>query len=433
MIIATTHRNTDFDGLASVVAATLIYPDCVPVLPAQVNPNLKPFISIHKDLFKFKKPDEIDLDAVTRLVVVDINQWERLGRLKNLKEKEGLVVDLWDHHGAGGNIQSNWSCQAEVGATITLMVDRLKEEKKVLTPIQATLFLAGIYEDTGNLTFPATTAQDAYAAAWLLERKADLGILMTFLKPAYGVKQKDILFNMLQDAERRYINGHHLSINHQEITGHVESLAVVMRMYREILNVDAAFGIFSNPDRKRCMVIGRSDADSLDVGNIMRGLGGGGHPAAGSAMLKDANPRAVQAMIEEFIVNGQQSSVRVSDLMSFPVFSLPADTSMRQAAVMLREKGCTGLPVTDTGGRIIGILSRRDFKRVKTESRLDAPVKAFMSTNVLTIEPDKSPMQAANLMVKHDVGRLPVIQDDQVVGIITRSDTMMYFYDLLPD
>ena len=75
MIIATTHRNTDFDGLASVVAATLIYPDCVPVLPTHVNPNLKPFISIHKDLFNFKTPAEIDLDMMSRLVVVDINKW----------------------------------------------------------------------------------------------------------------------------------------------------------------------------------------------------------------------------------------------------------------------------------------------------------------------------------------------------------------------
>ena len=42
-------------------------------------------------------------------------------------------------------------------------------------------------------------------------------------------------------------------------------------------------------------------------------------------------------------------------------------------------------------------------------------------------------MQAAGLMVKHDIGRLPVIQDGKVVGILTRSDTMIYFYDLLPD
>ncbi len=433
MIISTTHRNTDFDGLASVIAATLIYPGCVPVLPAQVNPNLKPFLSIHKDLFNFKTPNEIDMDTVTQLVVVDINQWERLGRLKQLKDKEGLDIYLWDHHRGKGNIASTWSRQAEVGANITLMIEQLKAEKKILTPIQATLFLAGLYEDTGNLTFPSTTAEDAHAAGWLLERKADLSLLSTFLKPAYGVKQKDLLFEMLQNADRRHINGHHVSIICQEISGHVESLAVVMRMLREILNVDAAIGIFNNPERKRCMVIGRSDSESLDVGMIMRGLGGGGHPGAGSAMLKKANPRVVEEMIVEFIQSGQQSSVRVSDLMSFPVVTLPADTAMRKAAVLLREKGCTGLPVTDDTGRIVGMLSRRDFKRVKTESRLDSPVKAFMSTNVLTIGPGKSPMQAADLMVKHDIGRLPVIQDDQVVGIITRSDTMMYFYDLIPD
>ncbi len=433
MIIATTHQNTDFDALASVIAATLIYPDCVPVLPVQVNPNLKPFLSIHKDLFDFKTPDEIDLDTVTHLVVVDINRWERLGRMKQLRDKTDLVIDLWDHHRGEGNIQSTWSRRAEVGANITLMIAKLKDDKKILTPIQATLFLAGLYEDTGHLTFPSTTAEDAHAAGWLLERKADLGLLSTFLKPAYGVKQKDLLFDMLQNAERRDINGHNVSIICQEISGHVESLAVVMGMLREILNVDAAIGIFNNPERKRCMVIGRSDSDALDVGLIMRGLGGGGHPGAGSAMLNKANPEAVEQMIVEFINSGQQSSVRVSDLMSFPVVTLPDDTTMRKAAIVLREKGCTGIPVTNNDGLIVGMLSRCDFKRVKTESRLDSPVKAFMSTNVLTIDPGKSPMQAANIMVKHDVGRLPVVQNDQVVGIITRSDTMLYFYDLVPD
>ena len=42
-------------------------------------------------------------------------------------------------------------------------------------------------------------------------------------------------------------------------------------------------------------------------------------------------------------------------------------------------------------------------------------------------------MEAAKIMVKNDVGRLPVVQDGRIIGIITRSDSMMYFYDLLPD
>jgi tRNA nucleotidyltransferase (CCA-adding enzyme) len=79
------------------------------------------------------------------------------------------------------------------------------------------------------------------------------------------------------------------------------------------------------------------------------------------------------------------------------------------------------------------MISRRDFRKLKKESQLKAPVKAFMTTNVLAIEPGKSPMQAARLMVKHDIGRLPVVEKGRIIGIITRSDAMLYFYDLLPD
>jgi CBS domain-containing protein len=60
-------------------------------------------------------------------------------------------------------------------------------------------------------------------------------------------------------------------------------------------------------------------------------------------------------------------------------------------------------------------------------------VKAFMSREPVTIGPGISPVAAARLMVKHDVGRLPVVEDDRVIGIVTRSDVMMYFYDLMPD
>ena len=56
-----------------------------------------------------------------------------------------------------------------------------------------------------------------------------------------------------------------------------------------------------------------------------------------------------------------------------------------------------------------------------------------MTTTVLTITPDKSPAQAVGLMVKHDVGRLPVVEDGKVIGIVTRPDAMLYFYDLLPE
>ena len=83
---------------------------------------------------------------------------------------------------------------------------------------------------------------------------------------------------------------------------------------------------------------------------------------------------------------------------------------------MFREKGCTGIPVVE-GEKLMGMISRRDFQKVKKDSQLKAPVKAYMSTPVMTIDPGKAPIKAARLMVKHDIGRLPVVEDDRIIGI----------------
>ncbi len=431
MEIITTHKNTDFDALASVIAASLLYPDAVPVLPKTLNPNVKAFLSIHKDLFKTSGPKEIDMEKVTRLIIVDTDRWNRLDRLGKLKKKSGLEILLWDHH-AGGDVDATWKCQEAAGATITLLMRRIKKENTVLTPMHATLFLAGLYEDTGGLSFPSTTAEDAYAAAFLLENKADLKILNTFLGPVYSEKQKDVLFEMLKTATRLQVNGYHISCNIIEIEGHVHNLSVVVHRYREIVNVDAAFGIFLDKSRNVCMVIGRSSTDALNVGSIMRGMGGGGHPGAGSALIKSVNPQIVKEMIIELVQGNQYSSVRVSDLMSFPVATVSADTSMEDLASLLREKGCTGVPVVDDG-QPVGIISRRDFRRLRNESQLKKPVKAFMTRELIIVGPGSSPIEAARLMVKHDIGRLPVVEQGKIIGIITRSDTMVYFYDLMPE
>ena len=164
----------------------------------------------------------------------------------------------------------------------------------------------------------------------------------------------------------------------------------------------------------------------------MRCLGGGGHPAAGSAVLQEVNPDAVETMITDLIQGNQQASVQVVDLMSFPVISVETHTPMSEVAGLLRSNGCTGLPVMDSG-RLAGIVSRRDFKKLRKQEQFDSPAKAFMSTRVQSIGPGDSPLAAARMMIKHDIGRLPVIQDGQMIGIITRSDCMRYFYDLLPD
>ncbi|MBT3176211.1 MAG: CBS domain-containing protein [Desulfobacula sp.] len=432
MIIITTHKESDFDALASLIAASLLYPDAKPVLPMSVNANLKAFLAIHKDLFKLYSPKDIIFDHVTTLVVVDTHSWNRLDGMEQLKDNLDLEIIVWDHHSEGDIVTPHKHIR-ETGATVTLLVKEIEKQKKEITPIQATLFLMGLYEDTGNMSFPSTLPEDAYAAGFLLEQKADLHILSTFLRQAYGKKQKDILFQMIQDAKRKEIGGFSISIAKMETAGRIQNLAMVLQMYREIVNVDAAFGIFKDIERNKCMVIGRSSIDEINIGLLMRSIGGGGHPGAGSALLKAVNPDTIEEILLELISGNQHSSVMLSDIMSYPVVTINEDRKIKTAAMKLRELGCTGMPVVDKEGKIVGVISRRDFKKLRKSKEMNSPVKAFMTRNVITISYDKSIIEAARLMIKHDIGRIPVLKKNKIVGIITRSDAMTYFYDLVPD
>lgn len=433
MKIITTHKGSDFDALACLVAATIIYPDAKPVLPGTVNANLRSFLAIHKDLFNLWAPNEVDLDAVDTLICVDTHSWSRLDqRLSILSEKSDLDVIVWDHH-EGGDIEARESHLSRTGAAVTLLVQQIEKERKLITPIQATLFLIGLYEDTGHLSYPSTLPEDAYAAGFLLDRKADLNILGTFLQPAYGKKQKDILFAMIQQAERSEVKGFSLSVSQMEIHGRVENLAMVMQMYRELMNVDVAFGIFREVEKDKCMVIGRSGVDEINIGVLMRSIGGGGHPGAGSALVKGANPDVLLETIMELLKGNQHSSVMLSDIMSYPVVTVKADTTVSDVAMLLREMGCSGMPVVDDDETLVGVVSRRDFRKAKKPKQMQSPIKAIMSRKLITIDYDKSAFEAARLMIRHDIGRIPVMKDEKIIGIITRSDAMTYFYDLLPD
>ncbi|MDY0041165.1 MAG: DHH family phosphoesterase, partial [Desulforhabdus sp.] len=201
MHIATTHVNTDFDALASLVAAAYLYPGTVGVLPRQVQPDVKEFLAIHKDLFRITSRNDIDISDITRLIIVDTNRWNRLDLMSELQERADLEIILWDHHMKGGDIEPSWECQQEAGANITLMLREMRRREIAFAPMQATLFLMGLYDDTGNLTYPSSTSEDAHAAGYLLENGADLNVAGAYLSKSLDLGQTTALTLMLEGSK----------------------------------------------------------------------------------------------------------------------------------------------------------------------------------------------------------------------------------------
>ncbi len=432
MQIATTHKNTDFDGLASILAATLIYPGCIAVCPKSVNPNVKRFLALHKTAFDIVLPKEVDFEAVTRLIIADTNQWSRLDRMDPLKKKDGVEVLLWDHHMGLGDINPHWQCVDKVGATITLLVQEIKEKKLELSPLLATIFLLGLYEDTGQLTFSSTTPRDAHAAAFLLEQGADLTIAVDFLNMAYGETQKKVLFRLMRDAEEIDIKGHNVSVAVVRVNRHAE-LAMVVQLYRKIVNADAVFIVFVNKDGKM-FIIGRSGVADINVNTILAKFGGGGHPGAGSAVVRKDGIPPGQIRQEIILALREDKSGRalVADMMSFPVRTVPPEMLMHEVRAIMDEEKIRGIVVSNDDG-IAGIVVLWDLKRLKLKKQWNSPVKAFMSRNVTTIAPGALASEAAEVMVKNNIGHLPVEQDNVVIGIVTRTDVINYLYGMLPE
>ncbi len=433
MLIATTHKNTDFDALASVIAATLLYPGCVGVIPKMTNRNVDQFLSTHKTAFNLILPGEVQHDELTKLIVVDTDQWHRLDRMEKLRDRDDLDIDIWDHHMASkGDIPATWSCKEHIGATVSLLVRRMREKGITLNALDSTVLLIGLYEDTGHLTYPSTTAEDARTAAYLLENKADLNVAGFFLNPPYEETQKEILFEMMKDTEKLTINGQLVGFNIISLDKKVTNLAAIVNMYRKIVNVGALFVIFVN--KKRHTVIGRSGVAQINIGTVMNTLGGGGHSGAGSATVKSSimDPEEIRKKIIASLTAQKTEIVRISDIMSFPVFSVAPETTMRQAQSIMTEKDIRGVMVVDDNG-IQGIIVVWDLKKVKKKNQWDSPVKAFMARDIKTIGPGDSPSLAARIMIEKDIGHLPVVQDEKMIGIVTRTDILTYYYDLLPE
>ena len=81
-----------------------------------------------------------------------------------------------------------------------------------------------------------------------------------------------------------------------------------------------------------------------------------------------------------------------------------------------------GMPVVDKG-KLVGIISQSDIlKGLKTGAIVDLSVSDVMTANVITVPPTESAILVAKLMVEKHINRIPIVDNDKVVGIVTRGD-----------
>ncbi|MCK8827096.1 CBS domain-containing protein [Natroniella acetigena] len=430
MEIIISHQRTDFDGLAAMVAAQKIYPQAKMVFAGGTTNNVKEYMSLYKNRIPIKYPSDIDKSQVTKIIIVDTRVAFRLGSFSELVQQDEIEVVVYDHHLNRQNcLQDVTEIIEPLGATTTILVEQIRQRKIGLTSFEATLFTLGIYEDTGCLVFNSTTARDAKVVAYLLELGANLEIVEKYIDYSLNRQQQQLFNKLLDSAYKVTSKGFCISFFQAEVEEYIPDISLLAHKLDELHNVDALFVLVKSGNK--VLIIGRSNHDSINVAQVLNYFGGGGHARAAAATIKRNNVQDLIELQQELLKVAKENivpSVLAENIMSSPVKTVTPDTSMREADELMLRYGHSGL-VVEENERLVGIISRRDIDKVRNHNLLHAPVKGYMSTNVVTIEAETSLKEAQDLIVKHDIGRLPVTdQQGELVGIITRSDLLKLLY-----
>ncbi len=124
--------------------------------------------------------------------------------------------------------------------------------------------------------------------------------------------------------------------------------------------------------------------------------------------------------------------MRVSELMQSNLVTIPSDGPVSEAVLALADAHVTGLPVVDTAGHLVGVLSTTDIltalaERDPTEEAAlfeGTLVRDLMTPKPMTIEPQAQVKQAAQQMLYANVHRLFVEKDGELLGVISQSDVV---------
>jgi len=121
---------------------------------------------------------------------------------------------------------------------------------------------------------------------------------------------------------------------------------------------------------------------------------------------------------------------RVRKVMNTDLVTLRADATVADAIHTLVESGISGAPVVDHSGVLVGIVSEFQLlEAVYTPEFKSCRVHDIMTTDLVTVGENAFLSDAANLMMLHRIRRLPVVQNDRVVGIVARRDLLQYVID----
>jgi len=426
MRLILTHDQADLDAIASMMAAKLLDPEAYAVLPKALNVDVQAFVSRYGRELQFSNLNDLPTENAESVLLVDT---QTMATLKPVTA--ATSVKVIDHHPRKKSSKADWQIEiGNTGACTTLLLREIRARNLPLSIIQATLLLLGIYEDTGSLTYTTTTSEDAYAAAWLLENKADLNIVAKYLETPLSSSQKSLFDRLLKTTETVLIEGKTLLIARADAQDMQDEISTVAHSLRDFFAGDGLILLIAT--RQGVRIVGRSSTDEVDVAKLARKFGGGGHLRAASALVhqeRHATPESINKLLDElycqilaYLPEVVTRGITIADIMSQSPLVLDPEKSVEEIQELMIRYGFEGFPVVENG-QVVGLVNRRSVDRAIAH-KLSTDARSLMNAGHVSIETTARLNELKDLMTESGWGQIPVTEGGRIVGIVTRTDLM---------
>ena len=423
MDLIATHNNADFDAFSSLIAAKKLYPKSKILMPSSQERSVREFLALVKDEITFEQEKTCNLKGIKRLILVDTRHKSRIGVAAKLLDDPSLEVHIYDHHPRMANdIKGDKDIFQEVGGTVSILVDILRKRKSSkFTPLEATIMLLGIYEETGSLTYRTTTKLDVDTVAFLLSKGANLQAVSSYLNRKLTEEELTFLTSLISSTDIEIINGINVAITEGTIRRFIGEFGTIVRKLQDVENFPVLFAFFRIGDKIRIMA--RSRLKEVDVNKVLQKFGGGGHRSAASAKVNSTDIKTVREDLIKVLKTSIKSSVFAKDIMSVQVKTISDDKKIKEAKIILKKFNLKGAPVVK-GEKIVGILTLGDIQKALKNKYAHASVKGYMSRQVISIKSDTPLHIIQKIMFEKNIGRLPVEKGNKLIGIVTRTDVL---------
>src|SRR3954470_8863205 len=324
MELIATHLGADFDAFAAALVARRLHPQARLFFPGSREGSVRRMIEARGIAVPEVKHKEIDPAALTRVILCDIRQRDRIGIVADwLAANPGIEVWAYDHHPASASDLpvAGGIVDPQAGSTSTLLAEALRRRGLSCGPEEADLLLMGIYEDTGSLTYATTGPRDLAAAAWLLAQGGDLAAVRGFVVRPLDPERLDVLHRMTQRLEVHRIRGHRVGIVEVELGEYLEELAPLVSRCLEVFDLPLLFALFGEGDRGTLIARGHSVGGEFGI-ILEEFAGGGGHATAASARLKETTLLETRERLLDFLARALPPAARARDLMIVPFHTL---------------------------------------------------------------------------------------------------------------